>query len=90
MPSFSSWNGKKCSASKYLLTDVLKGELGFEGFLISDYDAIDQVADDYDDAVELSVNAGMDMFMVPKKYKRFMTQLARRRRRRPCVGVAHR
>lgn len=43
MPSYSSWNGEKCSGSKYLLTDVLKKELGFEGFLISDYNAIDQL-----------------------------------------------
>jgi len=43
MPSYSSWNGVKCSANKYLLTDVLKKELGFEGFLISDYNAIDQI-----------------------------------------------
>jgi beta-glucosidase len=43
MPSFSSWNGVKCSASKFLLTDLLKNELGFAGFLISDYNAIDQI-----------------------------------------------
>ena len=43
MPSYSSWNGLKMSANKYLLTDVLKKELGFEGFLISDYNAVDQV-----------------------------------------------
>jgi beta-glucosidase len=43
MPSYSSWNGVKCSGSKYLLTDVLKKELGFEGFVISDYNAIDQI-----------------------------------------------
>jgi beta-glucosidase len=43
MPSFSSWNGVKCSASKFLLTDLLKQELGFAGFLISDYNAIDQI-----------------------------------------------
>jgi len=43
MPSYSSWNGVKCSASKFLLTDLLKKELGFEGFLISDYNAIDQI-----------------------------------------------
>jgi beta-glucosidase len=75
MPSFSSWNGTKCSADKYLLTDVLKGELGFEGFLISDYDAIDQVADNYKDAIEISVNAGMDMVMVPKNYQSFIDGL---------------
>jgi len=43
MPSYSSWNGEKCSGSKYLLTDLLKKELGFEGFLISDYNAINQL-----------------------------------------------
>ena len=37
MVSFSSWNGTKMHAHKYLLTDVLKGELGFKGFLISDF-----------------------------------------------------
>ena len=43
MPSYSSWNGVKCSANKHLLTEILKQELGFEGFLISDYNAIDQI-----------------------------------------------
>jgi beta-glucosidase len=71
MPSFSSWNGTKCSADKYLLTEVLKEEMGFEGFLISDYNAIDQLSENYKDAIALSVNAGMDMFMVPSKYKDF-------------------
>jgi beta-glucosidase len=75
MPSYSSWNGLKMSANKYLLTDVLKGELGFEGFLISDYNAIDQVAKDYKDAVRISINAGMDMVMVPSNYKVFIANL---------------
>ncbi len=75
MPSFSSWNGVKCSASKYLLTDVLKKELGFEGFLISDYNAIDQISENYKDAIELSINAGMDMVMVPSSYKTFCKNL---------------
>ncbi len=59
MPSYSSWNGVKMSANKYLMTDVLKGELGFEGFLISDYNAIDQITKDYKEAVKISINAGM-------------------------------
>src|SRR3984957_10647197 len=41
MPSYSSWNGVKVSGNKQLLTGILKQELGFEGFLISDYHAID-------------------------------------------------
>jgi beta-glucosidase len=43
MVSFSSWNGTKMHAQKHLLTDVLKNELGFTGFLISDWQAIDQI-----------------------------------------------
>ena len=41
MPSYSSWNGVKCSGSRRLLTEIVKEELGFEGFLISDFKAID-------------------------------------------------
>ncbi len=52
--------------NKYLLTDVLKNELGFQGFLISDWAGIDQLSKDYKTAVEQSINAGMDMAMIPK------------------------
>jgi beta-glucosidase len=69
MPSYSSWNGVKCSGSKRLLTDILKQELQFEGFLISDYNAIDEMPGDYKQQIETSVNAGMDMFMVTDKYR---------------------
>jgi beta-glucosidase len=75
MPSYSRWNGVKCSASKFLLTDVLKNELGFQGFLISDYNAIDQIDPDYKKAVEISINAGMDMAMAPNTYKAFYESL---------------
>jgi len=75
MPSYSSWNGAKCTGNKYLITDVLKNELGFEGFVISDYNAIDQVHPDYDRAVEISINAGVDMAMAPNTYKKFYNTL---------------
>ncbi len=75
MPSYSSWNGVKCSGNAYLLTQVLKQELGFDGFLISDYRAIDQLDSDYKTAVEKAINAGMDMGMVPSKYREFTTYL---------------
>jgi beta-glucosidase len=65
MISYSSWNGKKLHADKYLLTDVLKGELGFKGFLVSDWAAIDQISPDYKTDVETSINAGLDMVMIP-------------------------
>jgi beta-glucosidase len=76
MPSYSSFNGVKCSASKRLLTEILKQELGFEGFLISDYNAIDQIKpDDYKGSIEISINAGMDMAMVPTAYATFIKDL---------------
>ena len=66
MVSYSSWNGQKMHGNKYLLTDLLKGELGFQGFLVSDYAAIDQLSPDYKKDVEQSINAGLDMVMIPK------------------------
>lgn len=66
MVSFSSWNGVKMHMNRYLLTDVLKGELGFRGFLISDWAAIEQLPGDFKNQIELSVNAGLDMFMLPR------------------------
>jgi beta-glucosidase len=75
MPSYSSWNGVKVSGNKHLLTEILKQELGFQGFLISDYNAIDQVDKDYKKAIGISINAGMDMAMVPSKYKEFIASL---------------
>jgi beta-glucosidase len=65
----------KCSASKRLLTEILKEELGFEGFLISDYNALDELPGDFSAQIEKSINAGMDMVMVPERYVDFMTRL---------------
>ncbi len=81
MVSYSSWNGKKMSANKDLLTGLLKDELGFKGFLISDWAAIDQISQDYKSDIETSINAGMDMVMVPygpgqkNNYVEFITLL---------------
>jgi beta-glucosidase len=65
----------KCSGNEYLLTKVLKQELGFEGFLISDYNAINQITRDYMAAIAISINAGMDMAMVPTKYREYFNDL---------------
>ena len=75
MPSYNSWNGVKVSGDRHLLTDILKGELGFQGFLISDYRAVDQLDKDYRTAIAKSVNAGMDMVMVPDRYREFIAYL---------------
>jgi len=72
MVSFSSWNGVKMHAQRYLLTDVLKGELGFQGFVVSDWGGINQVNPDYYKAVVTAINAGIDMNMVPYYYQIFI------------------
>ncbi len=75
MVSYSSWNNEKMHAQKYLISDVLKGELGFTGFVVSDWGAIDQVNGDYYQAVVAAINAGIDMNMVPYDYEHFITTL---------------
>jgi len=75
MASFNSWNGDKCHGHRHLLMDVLKGDLGFEGFVISESDGIDYLSRDYAEAVALSVNAGVDMFMVSVEWKAFIEHL---------------
>lgn len=77
MASFSSWNGEKMHAHRYLLTDVLKGELGFEGFVVSDWMAINQLDSDYYACVVSAVNAGIDMNMVPFDFRQFIDALTR-------------
>jgi beta-glucosidase len=77
MVSFNSWNGTKMHASKYWITDVLKGELEFQGFVVSDWAGIDQINDDYYSAVVTAINAGIDMSMVPNDFIRFIDTMKR-------------
>ncbi|MDC0601409.1 glycoside hydrolase family 3 protein [Aliiglaciecola sp.] len=75
MVSFSSWNGEKCHANKFLLNDTLKQKMQFDGFLLSDMQGIDYLADDFYLAVAQGVNAGIDMFMVPGNWQKFIEHL---------------
>ena len=75
MPSYSSWNGVKCSGNQRLLTAILKEDLGFQGFLISDYAAIEGLPGNYKQQIAGSINAGMDMVMVPERYQEFFAKL---------------
>ena len=69
MVSYSSWNGVKAHGSSYLLTDLLKGELGFKGFVVSDWAGVKQLPDStYAAQVAHGINAGIDMIMVPDDY----------------------
>ena len=78
MVSYSSWNGLKMHAGSYLINTVLKGELGFSGFVVSDYNGIDQIdgqAGFTAAEVSTAINAGLDMVMVPNDWKRFIDVL---------------
>lgn len=68
MVSYSSWNGAKDHGNAYLITNVLKGELGFTGFVVSDWGGVKQLPGSYAQQVTTAVNAGIDMIMVPDDY----------------------
>ena len=81
MLSYNSINGVKCHGNKELVTDLLKGELGFTGIVVSDYDGVNQIKGpngedvSFKEQVKISVNAGMDMIMTPGSWKAFITNL---------------
>jgi beta-glucosidase len=83
MPSFSSvdWtedgvgNPLKMHAHRELITGVLKHKIGFDGFVISDWEGIHQIPGDYPTQVRTGANAGIDMFMEPFSYQQFETTL---------------
>ena len=75
MVSYSSWNDQPMHGNKALITGLLKDELGFQGFVVTDWAAIDKMADDYKQDVEVAINAGIDMVMVPINYRDFVADL---------------
>ncbi|MGC4954840.1 glycoside hydrolase family 3 protein [Actinomadura citrea] len=78
MISHSSWNGLRLHGHRYLVTEVLKEELGFSGIVVSDWNGLDMIyeADAFGPAeVRAAVNAGIDMVMVPEEWRRFIETL---------------
>ncbi len=69
MASFSSWHGRKLHGDKELLTDVLKGQLGFNGFVVGDWNGHGQVPGCTNTDCPQSLNAGLDMYMAPDSWK---------------------
>lgn len=70
MVSFNSVNGLKCHENAYLINDVLKGQLGFTGLVVSDYNGVQQVSgQSYQEQVANSVNAGVDLLMEPYAWR---------------------
>jgi beta-glucosidase len=69
MASFSSWQGRKLHGDKELLTDILKGRLGFNGFVVGDWNGHGQVPGCTNIDCALSLNSGLDMYMAPDSWK---------------------
>ena len=70
MASYSSFNGVKMHENRRFLTEILKEEWGFRGFVVSDYAAVEQCSGkNYRENVILCVNAGIDMLMEPFRWK---------------------
>ena len=82
MPSFNSLNGIPSVANKWLMNRVLRQEWGFDGVVVSDYDAVGElvthgVADGPEDAARLAMEAGCDIDMVKNIYYRYLADLVR-------------
>lgn len=69
MASFSSWQGDKLHGHRYLLTDVLKGQLGFDGLIVGDWNGHEFVDGCRQDSCPQAINAGLDIFMVPDQWR---------------------
>ncbi len=69
MASFSSWDGIKMHGSKAMLTDLLKGRFGFNGFIVGDWNGHGQVPGCTNTDCPQSLNAGLDMYMAPDSWK---------------------
>ncbi len=73
MASFNSWQGTKVHGSRYLLTDILKGRLGFDGYVIGDWNGHGEVPGCSNESCPDAIAAGVDMIMVPEDWKALLT-----------------
>lgn len=75
MVSFNSWNGQKLHGHQYLIHEVLKKRLGFDGLVVSDWNGIGQVSGCSNADCVQAVMAGIDLFMVPEEWLAFRNNL---------------
>lgn len=73
MASFNSWNGEKMHGNEYLLTDVLKNKMGFDGIVLGDWNGHMEVSGCSVDNCPKAINAGIDMFMVTDAWQQLYT-----------------
>lgn len=77
MASYNSWNGVKLHANRYLLTDILKGRMGFEGFVVGDWNAHEQIPGCTKTDCAAAILAGVDMLMAPDGWQELYHNLLR-------------
>ena len=80
MSSFNDVDGVPATCNHWLLTELLRNQWGFKGFVVSDYAAVAEllnhgVAEDLKQAAERSINAGLDMDMVSEGYRAYLKEL---------------
>ncbi|KAG4963853.1 hypothetical protein JHK86_040721 [Glycine max] len=78
MVSYSRWNGNQLHGHHFLLNEILKEKLGFKGFVISEWEGIDECqpyGSDYRHCISTAINAGIDMVMVPFRFEIFIEEL---------------
>ncbi|MFA6522608.1 MAG: glycoside hydrolase family 3 protein [Patescibacteria group bacterium] len=76
MVGHTSWNGMEMAENQYLLTDVLKGELDFQGFVVSDWYGVYEIPGGEYTATVAAVNAGVDLVMLPYDYQTFVANMS--------------
>ncbi len=69
MASYNSWDGVKLHGNHYLLTDILKGRMGFDGFVVGDWNAHEQVPGCTKSGCAAAILAGVDMLMAPDSWQ---------------------
>lgn len=77
MVGHATWGGVEIAANHILLTDVLKTELGFQGFVVSDWYGVYEITEDKYEATVIAINAGVDMVMLPYDYRKFTVDMKR-------------
>lgn len=80
MASYSTWRSYKMHGNKYLLTTILKNRMGFDGFVVGDWNGHEQVPGCEADSCAAAINAGVDMIMVPEDWRAFLSNSLRQAR----------
>jgi beta-glucosidase len=75
MVSFSSWNGVQDHGNAYLIDGILRGKLGFKGFVVSDWGGVGLLPGDEPDRIAAAINAGVDMIMIPDAYGSYRDEM---------------